>query len=72
VRPEQTRRGFGTALLCHCESEAKRYGFTSIEMMATLTGLKLYQTYGYQKGEPVIYNLPNSISINFVPMYKKL
>lgn len=72
VDPAAARQGIGTALLDHCESEARRRGFRRTEMMATLPGVKLYEARGYVPGERVHYPLPSGLTIDFVPMSKDL
>jgi GNAT superfamily N-acetyltransferase len=47
VHPNWARRGIGTMVLDACEAAARSSGFTSFEMGATLTGVKLFQTRGY-------------------------
>src|ERR1700748_2389022 len=42
VHPQHARRGIGTLLLEHCEHQALQHGFSSVELMATLPGIKLY------------------------------
>ena len=72
VHPEYARRGIGRAILSLCESEAKANGFRSIELMATLPGLKLYMACGYEGTERVSYEIGEGASIEFVPMRKEL
>jgi GNAT superfamily N-acetyltransferase len=72
VHPDVARQGIGRALLNHCEAQARAHGFTSIEMMATLPGVKLYQAYGYEAKEQVEYDMPDGTPIRFVPMSKPL
>ncbi|MGH8318830.1 MAG: GNAT family N-acetyltransferase [Steroidobacteraceae bacterium] len=72
VDPAAARRGIGSALLEHCETEARRHGFRRAEMMATLPGLRLYEARGYVPGERVRYPLAPGLSIEFVPMSKSL
>jgi GNAT superfamily N-acetyltransferase len=72
VHPDYARHGLGKKLLAHCEEEAKRNGFSRIEMMATLTGAKLYQTQGYMGSEQVDYSLPNGCVLKFIRMGKML
>src|SRR6266702_4043807 len=43
----RARRGIGTLLLEHCENEARAHGFSRVELMATLPGVKLYAARGY-------------------------
>ena len=70
VRPDWARRGIGRLLLERCEEEAKSCGFQSAELVATLTGQRLYRAFGYVGDERVDYLLPNGTTIQFVPMRK--
>jgi GNAT superfamily N-acetyltransferase len=72
VDPSAARRGIGTALLEHCEAQARRRGFRRVEMMATLPGVRLYEARGYVPGAKVQYPLGQGLSIEFVPMAKSL
>ena len=71
VDPAHARRGIGRALLERSEMEATKAGFTVFELMATLPGVRLYEKFGYQPGEPVQYPLPGGLTIQFVPMTKR-
>ncbi len=70
VRPNWARRGIGRLLLQRCEEEARSHGFKSAELVATLTGQRLYRAFGYVGDERVDYPLPNGMTIQFVPMRK--
>jgi len=72
VDPEAARRGIGSALLDHCEAEARRHGFRRAEMMATLPGKRLYEARGYVPGDKVHYPVGPGVAIEFVPMSKSL
>ena len=72
VDPDAARQGVGSALLEHCEAEARRHGFRRAEMMATLPGVRLYQARGYVPGERVHYPVGPGVSIEFLPMSKSL
>lgn len=72
VDPGNARRGIGTLLLDRCEKEARAHGFTEVELMATLPGVKLYAARGYVGSETVGYDLGSGESIEFVPMRKTL
>lgn len=72
VDPEAARRGIGSALLDHCEAEARRHGFRRAEMMATLPGKRLYEARGYVPGQRVQYPVAPDVAIEFVPMSKTL
>ena len=72
VDPAQARRGIGTMLLARCEQEAKKRGFSQVELMATLPGVKLYAARGYVGTEQVSYDVGSGESIEFLPMRKNL
>jgi GNAT superfamily N-acetyltransferase len=72
VDPDHARRGIGSMLLEHCESEARSRGFTAIELMATLPGVKLYSVRGYIASPVVNIDLGQGETIEFVPMRKAL
>lgn len=72
IDPDYSRRGIGSAILARCEQAARERGFTRCEMMATLPGVRLYKTFGYQ-GETMIHHpLNDELTIQFVPMSKTL
>ncbi len=70
VDPAHARQGIGRALLERCESEAEAAGFSRLELMATLPGVRLYESCGDRAGEPLTSPLPDGLSIQFVPMTK--
>jgi GNAT superfamily N-acetyltransferase len=72
VHPEHARKGVGRAILSACEDEARARGFRSLELMATLPGLKLYRACGYEGTERVEYEIGDGVRIEFVPMTKDL
>lgn len=72
VRPEFARRGLGRALLERCEAEARSHGFRTAELMATLTGRRLYAVFGYVGEARRSFELPGGVAIDFVPMRKPL
>ena len=72
VHPEWTRRGLGSFILRHCESEAARAGFRRFEMGSTLTGVPLYRLRGYTELERVDVPLPNGETLAVVRMTKSL
>jgi GNAT superfamily N-acetyltransferase len=71
VHPGWARRGIGRLLLQTCEAAAREHGFQSLELMATLPGVKLYQALGFQGSERVTYQAED-VAIDFVPMRKDL
>jgi GNAT superfamily N-acetyltransferase len=47
TRPAYTRRGVGRLILTRCEQAAAAEGFTTLELMGTLSGRPLYESYGF-------------------------
>ena len=72
VDPRYARHGIGSMLLQHCEREARNFGFTQAELMATLPGVKLYAARGYTGAAVVDYDVGSGETIEFVPMRKTL
>jgi GNAT superfamily N-acetyltransferase len=72
VHPAHARKGIGRALLAACEDEARAHGFRALELMATLPGIRLYRSCGYEAGERVEYEAGEGVSIALVPMRKEL
>jgi GNAT superfamily N-acetyltransferase len=72
VRPDWARRGIGRAILARCEAEARSHGFASAELVATVAGCELYRAFGYVADEPFMHRLTDDVSIQFIPMRKRL
>jgi N-acetylglutamate synthase-like GNAT family acetyltransferase len=72
VDPDNARRGIGSLLLEHCEKAAHSRGFSEVELMATLPGVKLYAARGYIPLPMVHFKVENGESIEFIPMHKRL
>ena len=72
IHPKFARHGLGIALLRHCEREASINGFTQLEMMATLPGVKLYAVMEYKAISNEVVMLPNHVPLKFVRMMKNL
>lgn len=72
VDPTRARRGIGSLLLERCEREARAQGFSHVELMATLPGVKLYAARGYVAAQAVHYEVGLGESIEFIPMRKAL
>lgn len=70
VDPAHARHGIGRAILARSEADAMRAGFSAFEMMATLPGMRLYETCGYLPDPAIDYPLPGGLTIRFVPMRK--
>jgi GNAT superfamily N-acetyltransferase len=72
IRPGYTHLGVGSLILHKCESEAWRQGFRKLELMATLSGIEFYRKHGYTPGTPINHRLNGQLSIEFVPMTKRM
>jgi GNAT superfamily N-acetyltransferase len=51
THPAFARRGVGRLILRLCEDAARSAGFTTIELVATMSGLPLYQAAGFEPTE---------------------
>ncbi|KGP62856.1 acetyltransferase [Legionella norrlandica] len=72
IHPKFARQGLGSMLLRHCEREAYFNGFTQLEMMATLPGVKLYTALAYKAVSDEVVMLPNDVPLRFMRMIKNL
>src|SRR5271168_1719182 len=72
VAPSHARRGIGSLLLDRCEQEAREHGFSHMELMATLPGVKLYAVRGYEGTAVVHFDVGCGETIEFIPMRKTL
>ena len=72
VHPGWARRGLGSMILRHVESEAEAAGFRLLEMGSTLTGVPLYLLRGYRETERMGIALPNGETLEVVRMVKTL
>ncbi|MEO7117899.1 MAG: GNAT family N-acetyltransferase [Candidatus Limnocylindrales bacterium] len=70
VRPDRTRRGLGTRILEACEDAARSGGFTTLDLMATLPGVLLYEHYGFIVIERTHLMMPDGQSLACVSMRK--
>ncbi len=72
VDPKFSRMGVGSMIMLECEQQALRAGFRKLELMATLSGVKLYEKHGFVAKNPFHYPLGVNLTIEFVPMSKKI
>ncbi|MBX3187182.1 MAG: GNAT family N-acetyltransferase [Labilithrix sp.] len=72
VAPEAARRGLGRRILETCEGDARREGFVTGELMATLPGVPLYRACGYEDVEPFDVVLPDGVKLPCIRMRKSL
>jgi GNAT superfamily N-acetyltransferase len=72
VRSDWTRRGLGRRILEECETAAKRGGFRALVLSATLSGLPLYQAYGFSAVEDEEMTMPDGVTVVCVAMEKPI
>lgn len=70
VDPTYERRGLGRAILARCEADACAEGFMRLALMATLSGVRLYQANGWIAEPPIEHPVGDDLTITFVPMNK--
>ncbi len=72
VAPEHARRGIGSLILAACETAAREHGFRQLELVATLTGEKLYARRGFEAVERYAVPLPNGAELPVVRMRRAI
>ncbi|HEX8410238.1 MAG TPA: GNAT family N-acetyltransferase [Thermoanaerobaculia bacterium] len=70
VDPPHARRGLGRLILETSETAARAAGFTTLELMATLPGVPLYEACGYLRIEPTTLTLPDGTELGAILMRK--
>lgn len=72
VAPRMARRGLGTLLLDHCTEQARKAGFTSLELVSTMPGEPLYLKHGFTPLERLALSLPGGVSVALTRMGKDI
>ncbi|THD59441.1 GNAT family N-acetyltransferase [Phenylobacterium sp.] len=54
THPDFARRGVGRLILALCEDAARAEGFRRLELMATMSGRPLYESYGFTPIEDIL------------------
>lgn len=72
VHPDMARRGLGSLLLEHCTAEARRAGFTALELVSTMPGEPLYLRYGFTPLERIELALSGGVSVTLTRMRKEI
>jgi GNAT superfamily N-acetyltransferase len=72
VRPDWTRRGLGRRILEACEAAARKEGFQTLALMATLPGRPLYEAYGFRATGDAMIRMPNGVEVAGAPMEKPI
>lgn len=72
VHPDWARQGVGSQIMQLCEDAAREAGFHSMELMATLTGGKLYERFRFAVAEESDVTLPDGNMMKVRRMTKSL
>lgn len=72
VHPGYARRGIGRKIMELCEVEAKKHGFSSLELGATLPGVPLYKAMGFREVSDIIEPLLDGEKLELVKMNKDI
>jgi GNAT superfamily N-acetyltransferase len=72
VHPDWARKGIGSIIMDECERAAKESGFVRFEMGATLSGVPLYEKFGYVACEQLQLPLSNGEKLPIVRMAKSV
>jgi GNAT superfamily N-acetyltransferase len=72
TRSDWIRRGLGRRILEACEAAAKSEGFRTLALMATMPGLPLYTSYGFELLERTDVTMPDGTRIACASMQKPI
>lgn len=72
VHPDYARKGIGRQIMELCEREAKKNGFSSMELGATLPGIPLYRVMGFSETDSLAELLPDGEKLELVRMRKSI
>ena len=70
--PAHARKGVGAYVLALCEGAARDAGFARVELMATLSGARLYRKAGYVVAEAVDSAPVDGVTVPLLRMEKQL
>jgi len=71
IHPDHARQGLGTRILAACEKAAAEAGFSSLELGATLTGVRLFSRHGFTAVRRLEVPLKNGITLPVIHMEKR-
>jgi GNAT superfamily N-acetyltransferase len=72
TRGDWTRRGLGTRILEASEEAARREGFRTLHLMATLPGMLLYERFGFRVTVRTTISLPDGVVLETAEMERPL
>ena len=72
THPDWIRKGVGSLVMNLGEEAAKNLGFNKCELMATQSGILLYETQGYKPIENILYKTNSGKTVPMVRMEKEI
>jgi len=72
THPDWVRMGVGSLVVYLGETEAKKLGFKKCELMATQSGILLYETQGYIPVEEILYKTETNQTVPLIRMEKHI
>jgi GNAT superfamily N-acetyltransferase len=72
VRPDWTRRGLGRAILDAARVAAAAEGFQHLDLMATLPGVLLYESFGFRPVADHLLTMPDGVRLEAVEMERPI
>jgi GNAT superfamily N-acetyltransferase len=72
VAPRAARRGLARRLYNECVAAAKTFGFTRLELVATMPGVPLYRALGFEMGEEYSLSLPDGTALPVARMFRAI
>jgi GNAT superfamily N-acetyltransferase len=72
VDPAAIRRGIASAIMLRTERDAREHGVDTLHLTATLSGVALYEAFGYQTEEATELRFPDQSRFECVRMRKSL
>ena len=72
THPDWIRKGVGSMILELSENESKKLGFNKAELMATISGILLYQDRGYEVDKEIEYESRAGNKVRMYRMFKNL
>lgn len=72
THPDHGRKGIGSFILSLCEAAAKKEGYTTLELMATVSGEPMYLVHGFKEIERVEIFTATGVAVPLIRMRKRV